>query len=213
MLKKKTIKPLLSDKCIQSSAITLINNENVISDNFKLTQNFNNYFEGALRKLEIKECEASSDVNANSRSKDCFDVAIEKYKDHSCIKIINENKKFKSRFSFKEIRKSDIYKEVSNLNSKKVGTFGNIPMKVLKGSSDICNSILQDIWNYEVLGKHYFPKNFKPADITPVYKKKDLTLVENDRHVSVLTLCAYQGVRNIRKILRTYQMKEPNHFV
>ena len=31
-LKQK--KPVLSDKCIQSSAITLINNENVISDDF-----------------------------------------------------------------------------------------------------------------------------------------------------------------------------------
>ena len=32
----KTIKPLLNNKCIQSSALTLINNENVISDDFKL---------------------------------------------------------------------------------------------------------------------------------------------------------------------------------
>ena len=32
----KTIKPLLRDKCIQSSAITLINNENAISDYFRL---------------------------------------------------------------------------------------------------------------------------------------------------------------------------------
>ena len=32
----KTIKPLLSDKCIQSSAITLINNENAIPDYFRL---------------------------------------------------------------------------------------------------------------------------------------------------------------------------------
>ena len=59
----KTIKPLLSDKCIQSSAITLINNENVISDDFKLTQTFNNYFGNAVGKLGIKECEASPVVN------------------------------------------------------------------------------------------------------------------------------------------------------
>ena len=101
----------------------------------------------------IKECEGSSDVNANSRSKDGVDVAIEKYKDHPSIKMINENVSFESCFSFKEIRESDIQKEVSNLNSKKAGTFGNIPTKVLKDSSDICNSILQDIQNYEILGK------------------------------------------------------------
>ena len=28
------------------------------------------------------------------------------------------------------------------------------------------------MWNYEILGKQYFPKNLKLAEITPVYKKK-----------------------------------------
>ena len=84
-------------------------------------------------------------MNANSRSKDGVDVAIEKYKDHPSNKMINENVSFKTRFSCKEIRESDIQKEVSNLNSKKMETFGNMPMKVLKDSSNICNSILQDI--------------------------------------------------------------------
>ena len=72
-------------------------------------------------------------------------LVIEKYKDHPSIKMINENVSFESRLSFKEIRESDIEKEIANLNSKKVGTFGNIPTKVLKDSSNICNSILQEI--------------------------------------------------------------------
>ena len=114
-------------------------------------------------------------------------LVIEKYKDHPSIKMINENVSFESRLSFKEIRESDIEKEIANLNSKKVGTFGNIPTKVLKDSSNICNSILQEIWNYETLEKQYFPKNLKLADITPVYKKKDPTLIENYRPVRVLT--------------------------
>ena len=106
----------------QSSAITLINNENVITDDFKLVQTFNNYFESVLGKLEIKEYEASSDANASSRSKDGVDVAIEKYKDHPSIKTINENVSFESCFRFKEIQEFDnLQKEVYNLNSKKTG--------------------------------------------------------------------------------------------
>ena len=62
----KTIKPLLSENCLQSFAIVLINNRNVISDDFKLAQIFNNYFKSAVEKLRTKECEASSDLNANS---------------------------------------------------------------------------------------------------------------------------------------------------
>ena len=42
------------------------------------------------------------------------------------------------------------------------------------------------MWNYEILGKQNFPKKLKLADITRVNKKKDPTLVENYRPVSVL---------------------------
>ena len=114
-------------------------------------------------------------MNANSRSKDGVDVVIENYKDHPGIKMINENVSFESHFSFKEMQESDIQKEASNLNSKNAGTLRNMPTKVLKDSTDICNSILQDIWNNEILGK----QNLKLADITPV------TLVENYRPVNV----------------------------
>ena len=142
-------------------------------------------------------------MNANPRSKVGVDVAIEKYKDHPSIKMINENVSFESRFRFKEIRESDIKKEVSNLDSKKAGTFGNIPTKVLKDSSDICNSILQV---YGILrngishyGKQNFPKNLKLVDITPVYKKKDPTLVENYRPVSILPCVSKVFERIIQK--------------
>ena len=46
-------------------------------------------------------------------------------------------------FSFKETRESGIEKKISNLNSKKAETFGNILMKILEDSSNICYSILQ----------------------------------------------------------------------
>ena len=137
--------------------------ENFISDNVKLAQTFNNYFKGAVRKFGIKEYEHTSDVNANSRSTGGVDVAIEKYEDHPSIKMIIENVSFESRFSSKEIWESEIQKEISNLNSKNAGTFRNILSKVLQESSNICNSILQDIWNYEILEKQYFPKKLKPA--------------------------------------------------
>ena len=99
--------------------------------------------------------------------------------------MINEDVSLELHFSFKKIQESDIQKEVSTLNSKKVGPFGNSPTKVLKDSSNICNSLLQNIWNYEILRKQYFPKNLKLSDITPVYKKKDPTLVENYQPASI----------------------------
>ena len=46
--------------------------------------------------------------------------------------MINGNVYLESRFNFKDISETDIQKEISNLNSKKAGKFGNIPTKVLK---------------------------------------------------------------------------------
>ena len=69
------------------------------------------------------------------------------------------------RFSFKYISETYTQKEISNLNFKKAGTFGNIPTKVLKESLAICNTVLKNLWNNEILGTQYFFSNFKLADI------------------------------------------------
>ena len=92
--------------------------------------------------------------------------------------MINADISFESRFSFKDISQSDMQKEVSNLNSKKAGIFGNIPAKVLKESSNVWNAVLRDIWNFEILEKQFSSK-FKNV-------LKDTTLVENYRPVIVL---------------------------
>ena len=76
--------------------ITLINTENnqIISDDLELTETFNNYFESAIANLGIKEYESSVTDNTNSESSDGVHLAIEKYKDHLSIKLINENVSF-----------------------------------------------------------------------------------------------------------------------
>ena len=56
---------------------------------------------------------------------------------------------------------------------------------MFKSSSEICNVVLQNISNSEILGKLYFPNKLKLADITPIYKKGP-TLVENYRPASVV---------------------------
>ena len=60
-----------------------------------------NYHKPSIIHLKVwQQCKPSSDVNANSRSKDSVDVSIEKYNDHPSINMINENASFESRFSF-----------------------------------------------------------------------------------------------------------------
>ena len=79
-----------------------------------------------------------------------------------------------------------IEKEILNLNTKKAVASKSIPAKVLKETCDICSSVLQQIWNDEILKKCQFPENLKLADVTPVFKKEDKNLAKNYRPVSVL---------------------------
>ena len=50
----------------------------------------------------------------------------------------------------------------------------------------MCSPVLANIWNEEILLNKNFPENLKLADVTPIFKKKDKTFVENYRPVSVL---------------------------
>ena len=87
------------------------------------------------------------------------------------------------------------------MSSKKAGTFGNIPTKVLKTSSEICNKVLLEIWNSEILAKQHLPRDIKLADIKPVFKKKDSALAENYRPVRALPAVSEVLERIIQKQL------------
>ena len=126
-------------------------------------------------------------------------IVILKYKNDPSIIMINQNVSFESRFNFQVVNENDIKQEVSNLNSKKAGIFGNIPTKMLKSSSEICNKVLTNIWNFEILETHNFSSKLKLANITPMYKKNDHTLVENYRPVSVLPIVSKIFERIIQK--------------
>ena len=133
-------KPFLSEKCTYVSKISLVHNDNVISDDQDLVDTFNN-----INNIH--------NININSISDDPIDYAIIKYKNHPSIIMINEYVSFESRFSFTAANEDDIQREILNLNPKKTGTFANIPTKILKSSSEICKVVLQNIWNSEILGK------------------------------------------------------------
>ena len=198
------MKPFLSEKCTYASKISLVHNDNVISDDQELADTFNNFFEQTVDNLGIQEYQSDHNIDINSISDDPIVYAIAKYKNHPSIIMINENVSFESRFSFTAVNEDDIQREILNLNPKKPGTFGNIPTKMLKSSSEICSVALQNIWNSEILGKLYFPNKLKLADITPVYKKKDPILVENYRPASVLTSVSKIFERIIQKEFSNY---------
>ena len=83
------------------------------------------------------------------------------------------------------VDEEEIKIQFKNLNPKKATTFRNIPGKILKDNSDVYNSTMTVIVNNNITESTY-PNKLKLADVNPVFKKVDSTLVENYRPVSVL---------------------------
>ena len=64
-----------------------------MSEDLLLAETFDNYSTIVVANLGIKTSESSATDNKYSVSKDDADLAIEKCKDHPCLKMINETKK------------------------------------------------------------------------------------------------------------------------
>ena len=142
--------------------------ENILSDDTLVSEELNNFFQNAIKTLNINE--NSYIVDSSSSITDPVDKAINTYKNHPSILLIKQKLENVDHFSFKEVYISEIEKELRELNSSKVITFGNIPTKILKQSSKICSDTLQKLFN-DTLRDGYFPDKLKCADVTPILKR------------------------------------------
>ena len=178
----KTIKPFFSDKHIISRKITLIENDEIISNDIQVAETMNDFFSNSVEKLNIKGYEITSNYEMGN---DNILNIINKFKNHPSILKIKERVNINDKFSFTNCTLADIDLEIHKLNTNKPTTFNNIPAKILVENSDICSPFISKIYNESILRSN-FPLPLKKADITPVYKKGDSTSKENYRPVSIL---------------------------
>lgn len=125
---------------------------------------------------------SSLDINANRFLKsdvtdiaDPVEAAVRKFDVHPSILDIKDNVLPKD-FHFSSASLDDIQHQIKLLNSKKSGTFRDIPVKLIKSNCDIIGSDLQDIWNKEIMGGRLFPGKLKLAYLNPIYKKLERIL-------------------------------------
>ena len=191
------MRPCLSDKNTVFSQINIEKNDRITFDDFDLSGEFSTFFEDAVRLLNVKSDEYY--LSDTENLSDPVEIAIRKFENHPSVQAIKENISVNQDFCFSNTDVSNILKQTTALNNKKNGTFGNIPTKLLKEVSDICSPALNDIWNNEIITQKSFPNNLKLADVTPVFKKEDTSLLENYRPVSVLPVVSkiYERIMQI----------------
>ena len=181
----KTLQPMLSDKAkCGSSKTNLVENDEILSTDKEIAEAFNKYFCNAVKSSNLQcDSEHLSDVSDETNP---IERAIKKFKNHPSIINISKNILKTTNFEFSQADIDSIQKMIDNLDLKKSGTFGGIPTNCLKGVSDI--SAKNSVWNNEVLKDLNFANGLKLADIVPVFKKDDSTLVKNYRPVSLLPI-------------------------
>ena len=155
----KTMRPFLSAKHTVFLQISIEKNNQIISDDFVLSEEFSTFFEDAVRSLSVEPEEYYlSDAENLSNP---VEIAIRKFENHPSVQAIKQNVSLTMDFYFSNTEVSGILKETAALNNKKNGTFGNIPTMLLKEVSDICAPALNDTWNNEIITQKCFPNNLK----------------------------------------------------
>ena len=108
----KVIKPSFSDKAMRNENITLVENNEIVSEVKKICEIFNDFFSNAVINLNIPETEYSSTIIAGTN--DIVSIAIERYENHPSIAKINNISTTDQTFSFQHVSREEIQK--SNLN-------------------------------------------------------------------------------------------------
>ena len=181
----KRIKPLFSEKQKDLQRdIILVDNDKIISDKQKVAEKLNNFFIESVENLDI---EHFTDDNENISPIINIQDIIKRYESHPSILKIKQNVKVDNNFVLKDITPLELKHDILQLDKNKASIENDIPTKVLIGSNDIVSGYLSDIYN-KSLKDHCFPNSLKLADVIPIHKKDDRTLMKNYRPVSLLPI-------------------------
>ena len=107
---------MFSDKHITNNKITLLEGEEIITDNFEIAKTFNAFFTNVVDNLDIQEFD-TSDYLADPELDKIY--IIEKFKNHPSILKIKENVQVETKCHFDEINEAGIKDNINSLDKKK----------------------------------------------------------------------------------------------
>ena len=130
----KTVKPLLSNKVKSSEKITLVEGEEINTEDGENAEILNKFFSNAVKNLKIPEYQ-EADPLANNISHPIFRAMMKFRNNPNVVAIKNLNSG--SRFNFCRVRVHDVEKEIRRLSTRKATQYSDLPVKILKENSDI----------------------------------------------------------------------------
>ena len=126
----ENVAPIFSNKIKSKERITLIENENIISNDKKVAETFDEFSSNVVKYLNISQ---NPYLFSETSQTDPVLQYIEKFSKHPSI--INIKKRMNNSnytFSFKFETQDEFYKLIQNLNCNKATQQYDIPIKILK---------------------------------------------------------------------------------
>ena len=138
------MKPIFGSRIKSKSSITLVEDTKIIQEEGELTETFNEFFVSIVKNRRINEnllpTSSSETINVES--------IITKFDNHPSIVTIRNRFDENSIFSFKEIGKTEVIKEIKNLDIKKGLLSSDIPTKIMEYDATEFASYADDTTSY-----------------------------------------------------------------
>ena len=171
-----------------NSNITLVESNDLITDEKSLAETFNDCFVNVVSNLGINILDGKSDNYDNHPS-------IITIKQH-----ITDNNKV---FALRNVTKEEISSGIQTLNCKKATLSNDMPTKIIQQFSEIFTDFLYNKFN-SCLRSGIFPDELKLAEVVPVYKKNDKKDKSNYRPISIISNISKIYERCIQTQLNEY---------
>ena len=142
-------KPLFSGKTPTRKKITLIENNEILSNEQEIAETLNCYFSNIVPNLNISF--NKSYLLDRSDIQDSVSNIIRRYKNHPSIKIIKTHIQYAENFSFKQIDLPELLEVIQSLDTNKTAQDSDIPTKLLKENCDIYSEILLTNFNNSII--------------------------------------------------------------
>jgi exonuclease III len=127
----KVMKPICTGKSKIKSKITLIENNEIISDDQKVAEILNNNFVDAVENLKIeKSVVKEKSINQGLNMQQKIDAILDDYKSHPSIVMINHKLRVTTKFKFQKTTAEKMYDRILALNSKKATPKDDVTVEV-----------------------------------------------------------------------------------
>ena len=172
----ETIFPFFSEmKFKNENHIALPDNNEILNDQLRVAEIFNDYFSTAAMTIGFDDCVKSA-TEANN-----------KHSSHPSVLKIQGNRNLKQSFSFHLVDTQQVSLALKRINPRKATGYDNIPGKIIRIAYLELSYPLTLLINTSISMKS-FPCTMKCAEISPLFKKDDNLSRDNYRPVNVLTV-------------------------